>query len=108
MVSLFFAKSMAIIYHVTTQPEWLIAQQQGFYTAPSLEAEGFIHCSKAEQVEGVLHRYFKGKNNLIRLVIDTDKVAAPFQYEVAPSVNQEFPHIYGPINLDAVIAIEKI
>jgi uncharacterized protein (DUF952 family) len=94
-----------IIYHVTTNEEWVIAQNKGFYEAPSLAIEGFIHCSTANQVQGVLERYFAGKNNLVKLVIDTIKLTHELKYELAPSVNQEFPHVFGTINLDAVIEV---
>ena len=99
---------MAIIYHVTTVQEWNAAKEKGFYNAPSLEIEGFIHCSEAQQLQGVLHRYYQGKTNLLKLVIDTDKLKSKLQYDLAPSVNEQFPHIYGPINLDAVINTEII
>lgn len=99
---------MAVIYHVTRMAEWQAAQQKGFYTAPSLAAEGFIHCSLETQVPGVLQRYYKGKENLVKLTIQTDKLTAPLQYDIAPSINEEFPHVYGPINVDAVIAQEPI
>jgi uncharacterized protein (DUF952 family) len=82
--------------------------QQGFYEAASLHIEGFIHCSKAEQIAGVLERYYKGKTDLVKLVIDTSKLINELVYEVAPSVNQEFPHIYGPINLNAVFEVSEI
>jgi len=99
---------MAVIYHVTTIQEWHAAKEKGFYTAPSFEAEGFIHCSEAQQVQGVLERYYHGKTNLLKLEIDTDKLKSKLQYDLAPSVNEEFPHVYGPINLDAVIDTEMI
>jgi uncharacterized protein (DUF952 family) len=99
---------MAIIYHVTTREEWNKATENGAYIAPSLEIENFIHCSKAEQVAGVLQRYFKGKVDLVRLTIDTDKLTAPWQLDRAPSINEEFPHVYGPINTDAVIEVMTI
>jgi uncharacterized protein (DUF952 family) len=99
---------MAIIYHVTTREEWNKATENGAYIAPSLALENFIHCSKAEQVAGVLQRYFKGKTDLVRLTIDTDRLTAPWKYDLAPSVNEEFPHVYGPINTDAVIEVESI
>jgi uncharacterized protein (DUF952 family) len=98
---------MATIYHVTTKEAWTRAQEKGFYTAPSLETEGFIHCSKAEQVAGVLQRYFAGKQDLAKLTIDTDKLTSPLQYDLSPSVNEEFPHVYGPINLNAVTVLEE-
>ena len=99
---------MALIYHVTTEQEWAAAKQNGFYTAPSLQIEGFIHCSEAQQVQAVLQRYYQGKTNLLKLVIDTNKLKSKLQYDLAPSVNEEFPHVYGPLNLDAVINTEMI
>lgn len=99
---------MATIYHITSQAEWDRAKETGFYTAPSLKTEGFIHCSKAEQVAGVLQRYFAGKHSLVKLTIDTTKLTAPLRYELAPSLNEEFPHIYGAINIDAVLKTEAI
>ena len=99
---------MAIIYHVTTREEWIKATENGAYIAPSLEIESFIHCSKSEQVAGVLQRYFKGKVNLVRLTIDTDKLTASWQFDLAPSINEAFPHVYGPINTDAVIEVTAI
>lgn len=99
---------METIYHITTKSEWQFAQQQGFYEAASLPIEGFIHCSKATQVAGVLERYYKGKTDLLKLVIDTGKLTNTLLYELAPSVNEDFPHIYGSINLDAVIDVISV
>jgi uncharacterized protein (DUF952 family) len=99
---------MPVIYHITTKNDWDAAQERGSYIAPSLATEGFIHCSEEQQVKGVLERYYKGKTNLVKLVIDTSELQAQLKYELAPSVNQNFPHIYGPINLDAIVATEII
>jgi uncharacterized protein (DUF952 family) len=97
-----------IIYHITTKAEWAEANKIGFYEAPSLALEGFIHCSDEHQVAGVLNRYFKGKGPLVKLTIDTNKLNTRFQYDYSPSINEAFPHIYGRLNLDAVIAEEDI
>jgi uncharacterized protein (DUF952 family) len=99
---------MPVIYHVTTAAEWKAAQAKNFYDSPSLEAEGFIHCSQPEQVAGVLERYFADKTDLVKLVIDTDKLTSRFVYEWSSSVEDTFPHVCGTINLDAVIDVEKI
>ena len=100
---------MAIIYHVTTRAEWEGAQQRGFYEAASLPVEGFIHASADErQVQGVLQRYFAGQSDLVRLTIDTDKLTHELKWELAPSVGEEFPHIYGPLNLEAVVGIADL
>ncbi|WP_276484587.1 DUF952 domain-containing protein [Paraflavitalea pollutisoli] len=99
---------MAIIYHVTTQAEWATARSTGTYEAPSFKEEGFIHCSLATQVPSVLERYFKGKTDLVKLVIDTEKLTSQLVYEWSPSTADTFPHIYGTINTDAVTAVEPI
>ncbi|MEI9911698.1 MAG: DUF952 domain-containing protein [Bacteroidota bacterium] len=96
---------MPIIYHVTTGADWSAAKEKGFYEHPSLKAEGFIHCSQDHQVAGVLERYFAGQTDLVKLVIDTDKLTSKFIFDWSPSVQDTFPHIYGPINTDAVIDI---
>lgn len=99
---------MALIYHITTKKDWEAAKRKRFYSAPSLETEGFIHTSEAQQVAGVLQRYYQGKTDLIKLVINTEKLTSELKYELAPSVNEDFPHIYGPINLDAVIDVMEL
>ena len=99
---------MAVIYHVTTRKEWEAAKAKGVYTAPSLTTEGFIHCSEAHQVKGVLERYFAGQNDLVKLVLDTSRLKGELMYEVAPSLNEAFPHVYGVINLDAVTDVSSI
>jgi uncharacterized protein (DUF952 family) len=97
-----------MIYHVVTQQNWQIAQQRGFYAAESLALEGFIHCSTINQVKGVVERYYKNVPNLLLLHIDETKLTAPLKYELAPSINEEFPHIFGQLNLDAVVEVEEL
>lgn len=97
-----------MIYHVVTQSNWQNALQAGYYEASSLVAEGFIHTSQASQVAGVLERYYKGQADLLLLHIDETKLTAPLKYELASSVNEAFPHIYGRLNLDAVVKTEQL
>lgn len=99
---------MPIIYHVTTATEWNAARQSGQYEAASLKEEGFIHCSQESQVAGVLDRYFAGKTGLVKLVIDTDKLTSRFVFDWSPTVKDTFPHIYGPINKEAVVEVIAI
>ncbi len=98
----------SLIYHITTAGQWKTARAIGSFEAPSLAAEGFIHCSTLPQVAGVLQRYYQGQQNLLLLTIDTEKLLRSPVYEMAPSVNEEFPHIYGPINLSAVIKVSEV
>jgi len=94
---------MPVIYRITTKTEWTKAQQQGYYDDPSLADEGFIHCSQEHQVGGVVERYFEGQTGLVKLIIDTDKLTSKFVFDWSPSMTDTFPHVYGPINIDAVI-----
>jgi uncharacterized protein (DUF952 family) len=99
---------MALIYHVTTRAEWETAKQNGIYVHPSLQQEGFIHCSQEHQVQGVLERYFAGQSNLVKLVIDTDKLKSKWVFDWSPSTADTFPHVYGPINMDAVSEVVQL
>ncbi len=97
-----------MIYHVTTEQEWQKALQEGSYAASSLATEGFIHTSKEGQVQGVLERYYQNKTNLLLLHIDELKLTSPLKFDFALSINEEFPHIYGRLNLEAVINVTRI
>lgn len=99
---------MPIIYHISTKAEWEKAMENGFYDHPSLHAEGFIHCSQDHQVAGVMSRYFKGKTDLVKLTIDTDKLTSKFVFDWSPSSADTFPHIYGRLNMEAVVGVEVV
>ncbi len=100
-----------MIYHITSRTEWGEARKHGEYRAPSLETEGFIHCSTSGQVLSVAEKYYAGQSELLLLVIDEARLSSDLKWEPPsggappPGVPEgdPFPHIYGPINLDAVI-----
>ncbi len=89
------------IYHIVLPDVWA-AFDGDLYEHASLASEGFIHCSFAEQIDGVLQRYYSDAESVVVLEIDTEKLTSELVNE--PSTNgQIYPHIYGPINRDAVI-----
>lgn len=96
---------MPVIFHVTTAAAWQEALASGSYEHPSLQAEGFIHCSQEHQVAAVLERYFSGQSGLLKLVIDTDKLSSRYVFDWSPSTQDTFPHIYGPLNIAAVTEV---
>ncbi|MFL6157047.1 MAG: DUF952 domain-containing protein, partial [Marmoricola sp.] len=74
-----------------------------------LEQEGFLHASRADQWEGVRQRYYSGVTDpLVLLVIDTARLTSPLVVEEAPGSGERFPHIYGPLNLDAVVETRPV
>ena len=95
-------KSMNTILHITQRHEWEQAKNLGTYRSNTLDSEGFIHCSTLIQVIGSANRFFKGQTDLVILKIDLDRVTPEIRYEGADS-NNLFPHIYGELNIDAVI-----
>jgi len=96
------------IYHIATRSDWARAQRDGEYVTStigrSLSDEGFIHASQAAQVADVANSFYRGlPDELVLLVIDPDRVRAPIRYEHVPGAEDPFPHIYGPLNPDAVL-----
>ncbi len=100
-----------MIFHIAVRGEWDAAIRDGSYIPPSLTAEGFIHCSTREQVIETANVIYRGRSDLVLLVIDENLLAAPLRYEVPLGKNDvraalTFPHIYGALNLDAVISAD--
>ncbi len=92
------------IFHITSGEEWKKALEVGSYRADSLQSQGFIHCCFAQQKAGVLDRYFKDRNDLMMLTLNTEKLASELKLENLEGGQEVFPHVYGEINLDAVTA----
>ena len=97
---------MRTIYHLVTKAVWERNPDQP-YRAVSLAIEGFIHCSFAEQVAGSANRFYADAAELLLLHIDVDRLSSPLREE-ASGVGEIFPHIHGPLNRDAVVAVEVL
>lgn len=95
-----------IIYHIVPPAIWESFKDKEEYEAESLQTEGFIHCSFAEQLDGVLQRYYSNAEKVLILSLDTKKLMSKLINE--PSTNNEiYPHIYGKINKSAIVGIEE-
>lgn len=97
-----------MIFHITTQAQWESAKTTGWVDAASLATEGFIHMCYPNQLDGVLSRHFSGKSDLIKLTIDLELIKEWVKVEYAAKPNDSFPHCYGKIPLNAVMANEEI
>jgi len=100
------------ILHLASNDAWLAADNEGVYRTDSLSAEGFIHCSKPSQIVDMANTFYHGQMGMVLLVIDPSRLEAELKWEppaeVAPShapAGALFPHIYGPLNLDAVVKV---
>lgn len=89
---------------IATREGWLQAEHDGVFVTGSLADEGFIHASTPEQVVGSANRHFAGQRDLVLLCIDPARVRAEIRHE-GRAGGAQYPHIYGPLNLDAVTAV---
>lgn len=98
--------SMDYLVHLTTEREWALARSAGEYRAPSLEHEGFIHLSRPDQILAVANSFYRDLEGTLLLWLDPSKLSAAVRWE---QVGEEvFPHLYGPLNLEAVAAVTPL
>lgn len=101
-----------MICHITTRADWEAGRESGEFRSPEFANCGFIHCSTPEQVLLVANAFFRGRSELLMLVIDPARLTPPVRWEPPDATvgrlpgftaNAVFPHVYGPINIDAVV-----
>lgn len=100
------------IFHLALVVDWTAAQESGSYRISTLgrtlEQEGFIHASRADQWRAVKARFYADvPEALVLLEIDPDRLTSPVVVEEVPGSDDVFPHIYGPINREAVVAVHE-
>jgi uncharacterized protein (DUF952 family) len=107
------------IFHVCTRAQAEAALARGEYRAPSLETEGFIHLSQSHQVRAVVDRYYAGQTGLVLLVVAPRRLRSPLRFEAPASMPRastaaadpaadRFPHLYGPLNSDAIVEVQEL
>ncbi len=97
-----------VVYHIVPRSDWESANAAGIYRPVSLQGDGFIHCSRIDQVLRSANSFFKGQDDLLLLSVATDKLNAAVRYEDLAEEGIQFPHIYGPLNLDAVVEVYEL
>jgi len=97
-----------IIYHITSKAEWNAASLIGEYRPINFAKDGFIHCSFKDQVMKVANSYYKNNNDLVLLKISTDLVTSRVVEENLEGGDENFPHLYGALPVEAVIAFAEI
>jgi len=94
-----------VIYCITTVKKWEHAKRKGEYWDKSLDNEGFIHCSYQFQLLRVANIHFKGISDLLILCIKRSKLNCKVIDEDLYNLNELYPHIYGPININSILEI---
>ena len=99
---------MATIWHLIDRESWDEARSKGEHRPESLVSEGFIHCSRdEEQLLRVAHRLYPGREDMLVLELDMERLEAPVKREPSRS-GEIYPHIYGPLNLEAVEKVWRL
>lgn len=95
------------IYHIVLPQVFERFKGRPSYQCDSLQTEGFIHCSYENQLPAVISRYYSNAEEILLLKIDTEKLRSKLVEE--PSTNGEiYPHLYGRLNMNAIVSVEEI
>lgn len=101
-----------VIYHIALAEDWERATSVGEYRVSTLghtlDEVGFIHCGTGEQVALVANSIYRGRRDLVLLTIDPDRVQPEIRYEDLDGHGLYFPHLYGPLHIDAVVAVSPL
>lgn len=97
-----------LIYHMLPAARWATLDAAVDYVADSLATEGFIHCTGAPTLlaEVANHFYRAESGAFVILTIDVARLQAAVRWEWADG--HQFPHVYGPINRTAVVAVHPL
>jgi uncharacterized protein (DUF952 family) len=95
-------RSRGVLFHLATREDWERAGSAQAYTTPSLDDAGFIGCVEAAQHAAVANARFAGRTDLVLLLIDADRLSSEVRFERTGARGEAFPHVYGPVGLDAV------
>ncbi len=92
-------------YKVLTSDQWAAFQEAGeFAGAPVDLADGYIHLSAADQLQGTLDKHFAGQEGLVIAEVDLAALAENIRWEVSRG-GALFPHLYDmPLPMDAVLS----
>ncbi len=98
------ARNSATAFKILTAEQWLQFQEDGiFHGAPVDLADGYIHLSAADQLQGTLDKHFVGQSGLVIVEVDLAALGNSIKWEVSRG-GALFPHIYGPLPMAAVIS----
>jgi uncharacterized protein (DUF952 family) len=100
-----------VILHLLSAHEWAALADADEYAPPSLASEGFIHCTGDDDLMlEVANLFYTQLDDALVLSIDEHDLHAEVRWE--PPDDRPglplFPHVYGPLNLDAVVGVRRL
>jgi len=103
--------TLPTIYHLALAEDWGHEAPDDYTTSTlgrSLADQGFIHCSFREQVQQIADLVYRGRSDVLLLEIDRSRLDAAVKVEPPDGGSDCYPHIYGPINRDAVVRVARV
>jgi len=97
----------APIYYIISRNDWNKARLRGVYAPESLNSTGYLHASLKHQVLPVANSVFRRRGGLVLLELDPKKLKAEVLNEDLRKSGNPYPHIYGPIHRQAVVAVYR-
>jgi uncharacterized protein (DUF952 family) len=91
------------IFHIAVRAEWDAQLDSPGYRPDAFAGEGFVHCSTVEQLGPTTARHFPGRDDLVLLTLDPERLTADLRWEPSPSTGELFPHVYGAIDREAIV-----
>ncbi|WP_374306327.1 DUF952 domain-containing protein [Methylocella sp.] len=99
---------MELIYKIVPAALWRKAQDRGRFEGAEIDRkDGFIHFSSATQVEETARRHFSGQRDLLLIAVDAKKLGEALRFEGSRN-GEPFPHLYGPLPLDAIVSVKRL
>ncbi len=99
------------LYHLALAGDWEDEPKSAYTTSTlgrSLAEEGFVHCSFDSQLQQIADLVYLGRADVLLLKIDPGRLSASVRLENLDGGSDGFPHIYGPINRDAVVKVTPV
>ena len=94
------------VFHIAEPDAW--EARTDSYVPDAYETEGFIHCSTADQLPGVVATFYAGRNDLVLLTIETASLGDLVVFEDLYEMGEEFPHIYGPLPVSSIVTVARL
>jgi uncharacterized protein (DUF952 family) len=100
-----------LLLHLAPSERWRAWPAGQPYLPAEYERDGFVHCTAGDELllRVANHHYQATPGKFVLLVIDQQLLTAPVRWEAPPDgLAPAFPHIYGPIDLAAIVAVRPV
>ncbi|MEV4757147.1 DUF952 domain-containing protein [Micromonospora sp. NPDC049559] len=97
-----------LIYKLLPAAEWAEAESRGRYDGSAVDRrDGFVHLSGRDQVVETAARHFADQRDLTLLAVAAERLGPALRWEMSRG-GARFPHLYGPLPVDAVVAVSPL